>query len=209
MKHFFRAGEVLPNLKTMKMYSALLSILCFVSMFSLSAQTPRRDSGADRLDTIVALRVGDYVPDDFWSRKVKIYNQGDTALVELSRYKGKPLLLDFWSTSCGACIYYFAKLIDIQKYFGESLNVLLVNSFVKRDTYTKINGMSDEILRTNNLPSVYQDDYLIKLFPHEPIPHYVWISDEGRISAITIKELVNINQVGILINLNRHDKAID
>ncbi|MGJ1413724.1 TlpA family protein disulfide reductase [Sphingobacterium multivorum] len=195
--------------KAFKSKRARAILLCLVSMFNLSAQTPRKDSGADGPISIVALRVGDYVPEDFWSHKVKIYNQGDTALVELAQYKGKPLLLDFWSTSCGACIYYFSKLIDIQKYYKGALNVLLVNSFVKRDNYATINRMADDVLRTHNLPSVYQDDYLIKLFPHDPIPHYVWISDEGRISAITIKELVNIDQVGILINLNRHDKDTD
>ena len=47
MRHFFRAGELLPNLKIIKLYSTLLSILCLVSMFSLSAQTPRQDSGAN------------------------------------------------------------------------------------------------------------------------------------------------------------------
>ncbi len=45
MTVFFRAGELLPNFKT-PYYSILLSILCF-SMFSLSAQTPRKDSGAN------------------------------------------------------------------------------------------------------------------------------------------------------------------
>ncbi|WP_333888869.1 SusC/RagA family TonB-linked outer membrane protein [Sphingobacterium siyangense] len=45
MNIFFRAGELLPNYKT-PYYSILLSILCF-SMFSLSAQTPRKDSGAN------------------------------------------------------------------------------------------------------------------------------------------------------------------
>ncbi|VTR34743.1 SusC/RagA family TonB-linked outer membrane protein [Sphingobacterium thalpophilum] len=45
MRQFFGAGEVLPSRKTMKLYSTLLSILWF-SMFSLSAQTPRKDSGA-------------------------------------------------------------------------------------------------------------------------------------------------------------------
>ena len=49
MTHFFRAGELLPNQKTIKLYSTLLSILCLVSMFSLSAQTPRKESGANGL----------------------------------------------------------------------------------------------------------------------------------------------------------------
>jgi len=50
MRNIFGAGEVLPNPKTIKLYSALLSILWF-SMFSLSAQTPRKDSGADGLSS--------------------------------------------------------------------------------------------------------------------------------------------------------------
>ncbi|MGJ1378225.1 SusC/RagA family TonB-linked outer membrane protein [Sphingobacterium multivorum] len=47
MTHFFRAGMLLPILKKTCIYSTLLSILCLVSMFSLSAQTPRKDSGAN------------------------------------------------------------------------------------------------------------------------------------------------------------------
>ncbi|SPZ88493.1 TonB-linked outer membrane protein, SusC/RagA family [Sphingobacterium multivorum] len=47
MTHFFRAGMLLPDPKKTCIYSALLSILCLVSMFSLSAQTPRKDSGAN------------------------------------------------------------------------------------------------------------------------------------------------------------------
>lgn len=45
MTVFFRAGELLPDISTIRYYSTLLSILWF-SMFSLSAQTSRRDSGA-------------------------------------------------------------------------------------------------------------------------------------------------------------------
>jgi len=186
----------------------LVITIIFVSMFSLSAQTSRKDSGASEL-SVKPLHVGDNVPEDFWSHKVKIYTQGDTATIELAKYKGKPLILDFWSTSCGTCIYYFPKLIAIQRHFGSILNILLVNSFTKRDTYAKINNMPNDILRANELPSVYLDDYLIKLFPHGPIPHYVWISEKGRISAITIKEFVAINQVNILTDLNRNHEDIN
>ncbi|WP_282638697.1 SusC/RagA family TonB-linked outer membrane protein [Sphingobacterium thalpophilum] len=45
MRQFFGAGELLPDISTIRYYSTLLSILWF-SMFSLLAQTPRRDSGA-------------------------------------------------------------------------------------------------------------------------------------------------------------------
>ena len=45
----------------------LIIVFTVVSMFSLSAQTPRKDSGADGLSEIKALKVGDLVGDDFYS----------------------------------------------------------------------------------------------------------------------------------------------
>ncbi|QQT43639.1 TlpA family protein disulfide reductase [Sphingobacterium multivorum] len=196
--------SILYNLhKAFKSKRARAILLCLVSMFSLSAQTPRKDSGADGSDTIGQVLVGNKLPQDFWSRKVKIYNQGDTALVELSKYKGKSFLLDFWSTTCGTCISGMSDLIKIQKSFGKELNVLLVNSYGKLDTYQRIHKMPIDVLRTNDLSTVYADDYLIKLFPHRTFPFYVWVDQNGTVVAVTLKRLVEMENVETFIKYNR------
>jgi len=198
---------ILYNLhKAFKSKRARAMLLCLVSMFSLSAQTPRKDSGADGSDPVRPLLVGNKLPQDFWSRKVKIYNQGDTAFVELSKYKGKSFILDFWSTTCGACIAAFPDLVELQKQFGKELNILLVNSYGEKDTYQRIHNMPNDILRTNDLTSIYADDYLIKLFPHNVYPFYVWVDANERIAAITLKRLIGpVSVNSFLKNYYRYD----
>lgn len=149
-----------------------------------------------------ALRVGDYVPKDFWDREVKIYNQGDTSIMKLSKFKGKSLLIDFWATWCGYCIQGFPKLVEIQKKYSTHFNILLVNSASTKDNYSKIQHMKSDILRKNDVTSVFEDDYFKKLFPHGPIPHYVWISPKGRVVGITFREFVDEQVVQLFINHN-------
>lgn len=194
--------------KAFKSKRALVMLLCLVSMFSLSAQTPRQDSGAEGATTVEPILVGNKLPSDFWSHKVKIYNQGDTALVELAKYKGKSFILDFWSTTCGACIAAFPDLVPLQRQFADELNILLVNSYGRKDTYQRIHNMPDDVLRTNNLTSIYADDYLIKLFPHNVYPFYVWVDANERVAAITLKRSVIPDHVSAFLkNYHRYDKA--
>ncbi|MDM1296817.1 TlpA family protein disulfide reductase [Sphingobacterium sp. N143] len=202
MRHFFRAGEVLPNLKTTGIHIALLSILCLVSMFSLSAQTPRQESGANGPVPIVPLRVGDYVPEDFWHQKMKVYYKGDTAVFSFEKYKGKSLILDFWATWCTYCVQGFPKIAHAQRLFQDHVNILLVNERSTHDDYAKIHNMRSNQLKNFDLYSIYRDEYLTALFPHGPIPHYVWINPKGRVAAITFAEFVSLDQLQSFIAFN-------
>ncbi len=199
MRHFFGAGELLPNQKTIKLYSSLLSILCLVSMFSLSAQTPRRDSGADGL-IVSALAIGQRVPEDFWTREHLFYSNGDTIRQSLEVYKGKPLLIDFWGTWCVSCVKAFPKLDHLQKSFDGKLNILLVNSTVTKDDFSKIHQMKDESLRNGSLKTIFRDQYFAQLFPFVSIPQYAWINSRGVLEGITGGRLISEQQLEILVN---------
>lgn len=53
----------------------------------------------------------------------------------------------------------------------------------------------------NSLPKVVGDNVLNKVFPHMSIPHYVWISHEGVIKAITSqKEVTGVHILNYLEN---------
>ncbi|RKF32497.1 TlpA family protein disulfide reductase [Sphingobacterium siyangense] len=188
---------ILYNLhKAFKSKRARAMLLCLVSMFSLSAQTPRKDSGANGLLAITPIGVDYFVPEDFWNQQLKVYSNGKTAVVSMAQFKGKPLILDFWSTSCASCITKFPKLHVLQLKFQRDFNVLLVNS----EDNDQIHRMRNDFLRDNILPTVYSDRYLNALFPHRGVPYYVWITPIGRISAITSAEFVDEQKVKAFID---------
>jgi len=198
MRYFFGAGEVLPNPKTIKLYSALLSILWF-SMFSLSAQTPRKDSGADG-SKIMPLMIGQRVPEDFWTREHLFYSKGDTIRQTLEAYKGRPLVIDFWGTWCVSCVKAFPKLGAMQKSFDGKLNIVLVNSIVTKDDFSKINQMKDGSLKNGQLKTIFRDQYFAQLFPFIAIPQYVWINSRGIVEGVTGGRLVSEHQLEVLAN---------
>ncbi|UQA75657.1 TlpA family protein disulfide reductase [Sphingobacterium siyangense] len=188
---------ILYNLhKAFKSKRARAILLCLVSMFSLSAQTPRKDSGANGLLAITPIGVDYFVPEDFWNQQLKVYSNGKTAVVSMAQFKGKPLILDFWSVSCASCITKFPKLHVLQLKFQRDFNVLLVNS----EENDQIHRMRNDFLRDNILPTVYGDRYLNALFPHRGVPYYVWITPIGRISAITSAEFVDEQKVKAFID---------
>jgi len=181
-----------------------LGFLCFM-LFNLSdawAQSPENGEAAEGQTEIKPLRVGDYVPKDFWEKQFIIYKQGDTIQTDLATYQGNSLLLGFWATWCGYCISGFPSLVSFSNDYSDHINILLINDTNTRDTYEKIHGMPTDILRSNTLPSIINDSYLSKLFPHGPIPHYIWINPKGRVAAITFSEFINREQVEIFIDRN-------
>ncbi len=159
--------------------TVLVILYVIVSMFSLSAQTPRKDSGADGL-LIKPLKVGDSIPESLWDLPIDIVNapsQSDS--FKLSQFRDKKLLIiDFWATWCSPCIKSIHKLDSLQPIFKDELGVFAtsyeergrVNAFLKKQGIKLFSGTKTE--------------YLKQYFPHKMIPHQVWIKN-GKIIAIT------------------------
>ena len=82
---------------------------------------------------IKALTIGDTVPD---ITITNVYNY-PASTIHLSDLKGKLVILDFWSTWCGACIEAFPKMEKLQKEFGDQLQVILVNTY-EGDTIQRV-----------------------------------------------------------------------
>ena len=198
---------ILYNLhKAFKSKRARAILLCLVSMFSLSAQTPRKDSGADGLPAIAAINVGDRVPEDFYTRNYKIYTNGKAVNIDLKHLKGKLIILDFWASWCGMCLTQMPKGEKLSQRYADTLAMILVNTRHRRDDLQKIKKTYNETLSRiggGSLPTVYDDEYLIRLFPHASIPRYVWISPRGTVLAITGHTFVNKEQIDDVIDLLR------
>lgn len=159
---------------------------------SISSNTPTTKAKA--------LTIGDKVPDI----EFKMVNyQSETAKLSDFTNKGKLVILDFWATWCSSCVGRFPKLDSLQKKYNNKLQIILVNSSNSKDTEEKIadfffrrRAKNGEIFQ---LPSAIKDVSASILFPHAGIPHYVWITADQKVKAITsAKQITEKNIESIL-----------
>jgi thiol-disulfide isomerase/thioredoxin len=161
------------SFKALKNTTVLLTCIAVFHMFSLSAQTPRKDSGADGLQMIKALKVGDKVPEALWNLPLAVINDSKGKnTIKLVDFKSKKLIiLDFWATWCAPCIKMLPKLDQYRAKYGQDIAILAVTDEDKE----KIQSFS---ARSNSpVSTVYEDQTLKKYFPRHSLPHSIWIAD--------------------------------
>lgn len=135
---------------------------------------------------VAPLNVGDQVPDVYLG---EILNFPGLNQAKISDFKGKLLILDFWSIWCSSCIKQFPKLTEIQKKIGDDVVILPVGfdgakEGITKDFLSKNKGTPNEL----KLPSVIQkptDTVLMQLFPFTGLPHEIWIDKDGTVIGIT------------------------
>lgn len=150
------------------------------------------------------LSIGDTVPESLWNLNHTVYKEGKIVNHSLKPYRGKLLILDFWSTWCGPCIRSLPELDSIGKMFGDKVQVILVtkntneilSKFLKNNDYAK--GVK--------LPFILNDSILNSHFPHRSISHQIFIDSKGIVRAITgingatiknIQQIVNGNPINL------------
>ncbi|MET0634557.1 MAG: TlpA disulfide reductase family protein [Chitinophagaceae bacterium] len=159
----------------------LLAILCPVK-YNFAQTGPHKGP----------LLIGDTLPD--LTLNNVLYHPASK--IQLSDYKGKLVILDFWSSWCGGCIRLFPHMDSLQKQFQHRIQVILVNSNSRKsgDDEKKIRKIIDGVSgRTGTplgLPVSFDNPVLDGYFPHSYIPHEVWLDTNGVIMAITDAEEV-------------------
>ncbi|WP_454879775.1 TlpA family protein disulfide reductase [Sphingobacterium detergens] len=200
MTHFYKGGSELPigtqyscpeqtKSNCLKLSILIWGIVMF-SMFSLSAQTPRKDSGADMQTTAKditenGLRIGDEVPDLLIT---PIHNYKAKS-AKLSDFKGKLLILDFWATWCSPCVAMMPKMEELQKEFRDRIQFLSITDQNEKNVLSFISKLDAQY--NGNIPVVTDDKLFSSYFPHVYLPHYVWIDEHGKVIAFTGAEEIS------------------
>lgn len=120
-----------------------------------------------------------------------------TPSVRISDFRGKLLILDFWATWCGACIAEMPAADSLQKEFKGRIQFLPVD-------YEKLHPVQSFLkayqLRMHiQFPTVVGDTILVRMFPHQELPHFVWIDTSGVVCAITGVEQINAHNIAAML----------
>lgn len=158
------------------------------------AQDWRFQVGDEWFNNHQGLKVGDTLPDIPLGNIVNNY----TGKTKFSDFRGKLVILDMWNTTCKTCIARFPHMEELQKHFGDKIQIFIVNPY-------QTQGQIDNAWKTfepvknkklPNLPSITGPTILAKLFPARFVPHHVWIDGKGIVRLIgddknTYEEKIN------------------
>ncbi|WP_169305581.1 TlpA family protein disulfide reductase [Sphingobacterium alkalisoli] len=180
-------------------------ILCFVVLFSDAQAQFAGERAAEGLNKIKPLEIGDRVPEELWEMPLQVSDaDGIRDNRTLNDYRGKLIILDFWATWCKSCIEGFPKLDKLKAAFGEDIQFLLVNSAQTKDTNDGVLKFFERYKANFGYvpshPLLIGDTIFQQLFPHDAIPHFVWIDPSGKLKAVTHPNEVNVANIRNVIN---------
>jgi thiol-disulfide isomerase/thioredoxin len=167
----------------------VLATLCL--FFKADAQS--------QISDIKPLKIGDTIPEAVWNIPLQVVNHPKgKKTITLNDYRGKLIILDFWATWCSACIVGMSKTDLLQQQFKGSM-VAIPITYEQRDKVLPFINQN-AYLAPLNILSVISDSNLKAYFPHQLIPHYVWVGTDGIVKAITGPDEMTSANVNRIIN---------
>ncbi|MDE1193047.1 MAG: TlpA disulfide reductase family protein [Arachidicoccus sp.] len=176
-------------------HKIIFSLFLTISLLScLHAQTAQKD-------TSKYLHIGDTIPD--FEFQISGYK---TTTAKMSDFRGKPVILDLWGVFCSSCIEGMPHMEDLQKQFGDSIQIILVT----RDAPQKVAALKkrSEILKTVQLPFIVGDNTPAKYFDYTFVPQHIWIDKNGVVKAIANAEEANRANISKFINQGSTDVRV-
>ncbi|MEN5196976.1 TlpA family protein disulfide reductase [Sphingobacterium faecium] len=182
-----------------KRFKVLAFKIYLVSMFSYAQAQSVGEWAEAELSKIKPLEIGDTIPEELWSLPLQVVNHSDgKETITLADYKGKLIILDFWSTWCVPCIRNFPTLHTLQDEFGDQIKILAVTQ-EDTDKISKFfkTGAGKEHIYVN---SVINDNVLSKYFPHRTVPHIAWVNPDGVVINTTQAEDVTTANIQAILD---------
>ncbi|PAW95186.1 hypothetical protein CKK33_17440 [Mucilaginibacter sp. MD40] len=132
--------------------------------------------------------IGEKLPENLYSHLKKY----------IAINEGNAILIDFWATWCAPCVSSLPYLDSLQTNFKNKLQVISVT----RENDKTVHEVIKKVF-SNKQPAfsiLLKDTLTEKFFPHQTIPHCIWIDKNGVIKAITDKPEVTFRNVQNLIS---------
>ncbi len=195
-------GELCPenklNIKilyTIFITFTIVLVSCVCTRAQVSASSQEAGPAAEAVSEIKPLKIGDTIPDALWNMPLQMVKAGQegTSTVTLNDYKGKLIILDFWSTWCGSCIQALPKMQLLQKEFAGQLQILPVT--MQKNSIVSAFLSKNKIGTTLQLPIITADTILNNTFKYKLISHLVWINPKGVVCATTWSDYVNKHNI--------------
>jgi thiol-disulfide isomerase/thioredoxin len=143
---------------------------------------------------IKPLSIGDKLPEVQFS---SIYNNR-ASKVSTQDFIGKTILIDFWATWCSPCVRSLNFLDSLQMRYKDDLVVICTtkeDSKLVREVMHKL-----FVDKSPTFLTVFNENILEQYFPHQSIPHCVWIDRDGKVKAITNKAEVTDKNISDFVN---------
>ncbi|MGX5820191.1 TlpA family protein disulfide reductase [Chitinophaga lutea] len=149
------------------------------------------------------LKVGDQLP-DLLIKDIENYLKKD---VSMSAFRGKYLLLDFWSSGCVSCYSGFKRLVGLQKRFEKDFQAILVNPYETKEEMRQRTARPSvaQTAYLPDLPSIVGDERWRRLFPFPTLGQQVWIDRDGKVIGISVPHNTNGRVIERLIKTGELD----
>jgi thiol-disulfide isomerase/thioredoxin len=169
--------------------STIVAILTLLLFFDLTSYSQTKITKSKKQTTTQSfLRVGDKIPDRYFAVNNYLNKQ-----IKISELDADLILLDMWGTYCVSCIDHMPEIEALQKYFKDSIQVLMVTK--NSDVEVKKCAIRAENVRNNTLPFINGKENLAAYFNLSFVPQYVWIDKQGVIKYITEESGVSRNNI--------------
>lgn len=169
------------QLRTVKVYCKF-ALFAFFFLMALLQTKAAENSGAEQTAPEYPA-VGMPMPDDFVLRNISYFNKTEA---RISDFRGKWLVLDFWTLHCGTCIASFPRINEEARIFEGKVQFMLVGAPLSYDPRGSIEKTYDAIRRRNGLglPCAF-DSLLFKRYDLFNVPYIIVINPDGIVHAIT------------------------